>query len=71
MRLPADDVYDGQTLGVKTSMVDPTTGIPLRLKRMAGDNMASWTLDLMYGGAVLNGDFFYGASTGSTWTSGS
>lgn len=67
MRLPADDVYDGQTLGVKTAVSDPNTGIPLRLVRTPGFNMASWTLDVMYGGNVQNGQFFHGATTAADW----
>ncbi len=67
MRLPADDVFDGQTLGVKTAATDPMTGIPLRLVRTPGHNMASWTLDVMFGGAVQNGKFFHGATTAATW----
>ena len=67
MRLPADDVFDGQTLGVKTSATDPMTGIPLRLTRVPGENMAKWSLDVMFGGAVQNGAFFHGATTGATW----
>jgi hypothetical protein len=55
MRMPPTSIEGAPTYGASMGMVDPQTGIPLRLTYLPGYHAAAWELSIMYGTKLVDG----------------
>ena len=54
MRVPGDNIEGAPTLGPSISMVDPQTGIPLKLTYLPGYHAAQFELSVLYGVGIID-----------------
>ena len=54
MRTPKDAIEGAPTLGQHMVMVDPVSGMPLKLSYYPGYHAAQWELSILYGAAMID-----------------
>lgn len=55
MRTPGESIEGAPTFGPSIAMVDPKTGIPLKLTYLPGYHAAQWELSVLFGADVIDG----------------
>ena len=63
MRTPGDSIEGAPTLGPSLSMVDPQTGIPMKLTYLPGYHSAQWELSVLFGTDMIDGRRLVRAAT--------
>lgn len=63
MRVPGDSIEGAPTLGPSLTMVDPQTGIPMKLTYLPGYHSAQWELSILYGTDMIDGRRLVRAAT--------
>lgn len=54
MRVPGDNIDGAPTIGPSVAMVDPVTGIPLKLNYLPGYHSAQWELSALWGCQMID-----------------
>jgi hypothetical protein len=54
MRVPPSEIEGAEEYGSSEIMVDPLTGIPIKLYRLPGYHMAQWELSILYGCELID-----------------
>ncbi|MGD0093250.1 MAG: hypothetical protein ABSE73_25325, partial [Planctomycetota bacterium] len=54
MRVPPNEIEGAEEYGSSEVMIDPLTGIPLKLYKLPGYHMAQWELSILYGCELID-----------------
>jgi hypothetical protein len=54
MRVPPSEIEGAEEYGTSEVMVDPVTGIPIKLYKLPGYHMAQWELSILYGCELID-----------------